>query len=122
MGEKILLVQVSEPETSQIRKLADNKGICVNCVMEENYGCTLSELECSSKQKPAEQKAGVRLPAQSLIIFCNVTPKHFDKFLFELRSKEILVDFKAVLTETNRNWTLERLYMELIRERIAFKR
>ena len=36
------------------------------------------------------------------MVFCGVNEKHFDKILFELRRKQIPVDYKAVLTPSNR--------------------
>lgn len=120
MREKILLVQVSEPETSQIKKLADNKGIPVVSVPEDRFGCSLAELINSKAQIDSHRTENNHLPSQSLMVFCDVSEKHFDRLLFEMRNKGISVDYKAVLTETNRNWTLERLYMELIRERIMY--
>ena len=40
-------------------------------------------------------------PQESLMVFCGVNEKHFDKILFELRRKQIPVDYKACLLYTS---------------------
>jgi hypothetical protein len=42
--------------------------------------------------------------------------------LFELRSANITVTHKAVLTPTNAKWTVQRLWMELERERLHMQK
>ena len=37
--------------------------------------------------------------------------------LFELKSHKVQIDLKAILTPTNRRWTLRHLHDELERER-----
>jgi hypothetical protein len=41
--------------------------------------------------------------------------------LFELRSAKITTTHKAVLTPTNAKWTVQRLWMELERERMSME-
>ena len=53
---------------------------------------------------------------ESLIIFCDVPDKKFDKILFKLRQAKISVDYKAVLTNTSSKWSVKRLFIELERE------
>ena len=42
--------------------------------------------------------------------------------LFELKSRKVQIDFKAILTPTNRKWTLRQLHAELEREKASFTR
>lgn len=53
------------------------------------------------------------------MVFCGVNEKHFDKILFELRRKQIPVDYKAVLTPSNRKWSVLMLMLELTKEKTA---
>jgi hypothetical protein len=41
--------------------------------------------------------------------------------LFEMKSRKITVDFKAVMTDTNRQWSVKRTMFEMERERQAFE-
>ena len=54
-------------------------------------------------------------------VFCGVNEKHFDKILFELRRKQIPVDYKAVLTPSNRKWSVLMLMLELTKEKNSFR-
>lgn len=108
--EKILLFQIGNTETAEIKRLAEGKKIKVISVPSTQFGYSLKELEHGISDKPARE---ITLPKKSLILFCHVSEKHFDRLLFEMKSRKIPVDFKAVLTPTNQNWTIDRLYMEL---------
>ena len=46
--------------------------------------------------------------------------KHLNRMLFELKSRKVQIDLKAILTPTNRRWTLRQLHDELKRERASF--
>ena len=60
-------------------------------------------------------------PQEILMVFCGVNEKHFDKILFELRRKQIPVDYKAVLTPSNRKWSVLMLMLELTKEKNSFR-
>ena len=59
---------------------------------------------------------------ESLVIFCDVTDKHMDKLLFEIRQKNLDVTFKAVLTDTNKKWNIRQMLVEMRRERFEYMR
>ena len=52
---------------------------------------------------------------KSIVIFCDVTQKHLDKLLFGIRNNNLNVDYKAVMTKTNKLWTLNKIlyHMEI---------
>ena len=56
-------------------------------------------------------------PEESLLIFCGVSEKHLDKILFTLRSMQMKIDLKSVLTPTNAGWTVLMLFLELSKEK-----
>lgn len=115
MPEKILLFHAEQRTITKIQKLAENKRIRFICVDSENYHKSLGDLAgIPSEAVPGEEEI---LPDTSVMVFCNVTEKHFNKLLFEFRTKGISIDYKAVLTETNRYWTIGHLYPELVKER-----
>lgn len=58
----------------------------------------------------------------SLLILCGLRDKRLDKVLFELRRADIPVDYKAILTPSNQEWTVPELMKELQRERQAMGR
>ena len=58
-------------------------------------------------------------PDEAVAIFCGVSDRQLDRALAALRGLPVL---KAVMTETNRGWTVIALYRELCRERDAIRR
>lgn len=117
---KLLLINTTD--TDKIRRLVLPMNIQVETVSPVSFDKTLETL-ASSKQTetPAPIGADASVFNESLIIFCNVPEKKFDKILFKLRQSKISVDYKAALTPTNSKWTVKRLLIELEREHAAFQ-
>lgn len=61
-------------------------------------------------------------PEESLLVFCDVTEKHFGRALGLFREKGIRIDYKAVLTPTNAKWNVLRFYAEMAREKAEYER
>ncbi len=117
---KLLLINTTD--TDKIRRLVLPMNIQVETVSPVSFDKTLETL-ASSKQKETPAPIGADASAfnESLIIFCNVPEKKFDKILFKLRQSKISVDYKAALTPTNSKWTVKRLLVELEHEHAAFQ-
>lgn len=122
MLEKILLYNVKNPQ--HIIKAASNMRIISGFINESDTDRTLAEiaddirgisLSDAEGYQPQENK-------ESLIVFCNVTDKHMDKLLFEMRQKCFDVSFKAVLTDTNRKWNIKQMLVEMRREKFEYMR
>ncbi len=117
--EKILLFHSNDFD--KIKQITSRMRIPVVAVEPIFYNETLKTL--SSKQlnifQPSEPFHGTA-PAESIMLFCGIAEKKMDKILFELRKSGISIDYKAILTPTNSNWRVLRLYLELEREHIAF--
>lgn len=58
----------------------------------------------------------------SCLVLCGLRDKRLDKVLFELRRADIPVEYKAILTPSNQEWTVPELMKELQRERQAVGR
>lgn len=58
----------------------------------------------------------------SCLVLCGLRDKRLDKVLFELRRADIPIEYKAVLTQSNQEWTVPELMKELQRERQAVGR
>ena len=56
------------------------------------------------------------------LVLCGLRDNRLDKVLFELRRADIPIDYKAVLTPSNQEWTVPELMKELQRERQAMGR
>ncbi len=58
-------------------------------------------------------------PAEPLLVMADFTERQLDALLAGLRQKGVQIPLKAVLTETNRRWTVLELWAELRREHEA---
>ena len=121
MPEKILLYNVKEPQ--DIIKAASNMRIASGFINESDSYKTLAELAAEVKGIPSDV-AGYHSQEdkESLVIFCDVTDKHMDRLLFEMRQKNTGVTFKAVLTDANKKWNISRMLVEMRRERFEYMR
>lgn len=78
---------------------------------------TLTVQECFEGKEavlPAEEA-----PGEAMAVFCNLSDSQLDGALAALRG--LPVPLKAVMTPTNRSWSLLTLYRELCREREAIR-
>lgn len=132
--EKILLFGTKPADTLLVKKLADNMRIAVQEVPVSLYDCTIEQILAvkgagimggaqNKVQNFAVDTVQVELKSEpGMLLFCDVTEKHLDKFLFELRNKQSSIDYKAVLTPTNRMWNVRRLYAHMAMERMSHER
>ena len=125
--EKLLLFNVEQSET--VIKFASNMRIKCSCVEASEYEKYIEELYNNNSKVIGENKENLTAPLSStgnkktsLIVFCNVSEKHFDKLLFLLRNSGITTDYKAVMTDTNCKWTVTRLLAEMEREKISIQK
>ena len=93
--EKILIYQVKEKEA--VKQLLAPMKIRLEEIKAADLRQSIGDLAEGKKNVLTAPFTG-SAPQESLMVFCGVNEKHFDKILFELRRKQIPVDYKAVLT------------------------
>ncbi len=65
---------------------------------------------------------GDRKLSMEMAVFAGITSRELDIFLDRYRkSGAAPIALKSVVTETNREWTVEKLYSELAREYLFYK-
>lgn len=116
--EKILLIHGDEATERKVRTVASRLKMNMER-LERPAGENLLEDLAQGRMIPEGDPEDVE---PSLLLFCGLREKRLDKLLFELRREEAAVDYKAILTSTNRTWTLRHLYLELEREKAAIAR
>lgn len=119
--EKLICFQIEN--TREIERLASNMKIRVVHATAAMYDETLDSIVSGkvANNSPASiPAADIKRPTDSILIFCDLSEKHLNRMLFELKSRKVPIDLKAVLTPTNRRWTLRQLHSELERERASF--
>ena len=121
MLEKILLYNVKNPQ--DIIKAASNMRIAAGFINESDSDKTLAELAAGVRGISSDvSEYHSQEDKESLVIFCDVTDKHMDRLLFEMRQKNTGVTFKAVLTDTNKKWNVRQMLVEMRRERFEYMR
>lgn len=139
--EKIIIVNLNDIEYRKVQNIAGRMKLTtdrINCTAKEDFDFVLEDLYRGKYKKYKNQvnedgsaenientesieSNESALRNKSLILICGLSEKRLDKVLFELRRAEVSTDFKAILTQTNKNWTLSRLFSELSRERAAME-
>lgn len=144
--EKLLLIHSTKEIQLQVKNVASRLKLALDIIPEEYCGCHLKELAAGKyAQNPPDTVASdstvaegtipsgsaategtVPVPAAqtlpSCLVLCGLRDKRLDKVLFELRRADIPIDYKAVLTPSNQEWTVPELMKELQRERQAVGR
>ena len=144
--EKLLLIHSTKEIQLQVKNVASRLKLALDIIPEEYCGCHLKELAAGKyAQNPPDTVASdstvaegtipsgsaategtVPAPAAqtppSCLVLCGLRDKRLDKVLFELKRADIPIDYKAVLTPSNQEWTVPELMKELQRERQAVGR
>ena len=150
--EKLLLIHSTKEIQLQVKNVASRLKLALDIIPEEYCGCRLKELAAGKyAQNPPDTVAsdstvaedtipsgnaaaegtvptqvnagasGAQTPPSCLVL-CGLRDKRLDKVLFELRRADIPIEYKAVLTPSNQEWTVPELMKELQRERQAVGR
>ena len=120
--EKLICFRIEN--TREIERLASNMKIRVikadasmyNEMLDNIVNGKISSVNDSFSTSISPLLTDNKLPADSILIFCDLSEKHLNRMLFELKSRKVQIDLKAILTPTNRRWTLRQLHDELERE------
>lgn len=130
--EKLICYQIEN--TREIERLASNMKLRIVYADASLYDETLDAIASGKVQSTATVATGANELARtdnlnlspdsgdSILIFCDLSEKHLNRMLFELKSRKVQIDLKAVLTPTNQKWTLRQLHAELEREKANFTR
>lgn len=122
---KILTFGLFPEEMEKVKKAAASLKIRVENVPVVLYKQTIGKLsqgkmdslaEAVQVDKEEEIFAG-EPPKEQMLVFCDMESTQLDKLLAALRRMMVQVDYKAVMTPTNKKWNVLRLYAELEREK-----
>lgn len=123
--EKLICYQIEN--TREIERLSSNMKLRIVYADASVYDETLDSIASGNlgdRKTAVTSSVSSQLDTtkDSMLIFCDLSEKHLNRMLFELRSRKVQIDFKAILTSTNRKWTLRQLHAELEREKASFTR
>ena len=116
MRPTLLLCNIPERKMGALRLCAVQLGLHLVAVPPERQGLTAEEVLSGVQEAKAPQAPFT----EELLMLCGLPDRTVDGLLARLRRQRATIALKAVLTPTNREWPLDRLYGELCRERQAF--
>lgn len=135
--EKLLAFGVSDTAYCTIKQIASRMKItcerfspaCCTYTLDQLLTVGSSDALCKDISCTPEAPAAAEQPfckpkanAESLLVICNLSDKRLDKLLFELRKGDTDLTYKAILTPTNRHFTVSQLFLEMRREKAAYAR
>ena len=119
--EKVILFNVSCKE--QIKNLLVPMHIQIIEANNTQYNDTLKNIADGKTDIIKSNPFTGKVPDESIILFCGMSDKKLDKILFKMRnSKDINVNYKAILTPSNSEWTVFHLFLELAKEQAAYNK
>lgn len=120
--EKLFIFGASDPAYAGLNQIAHRMRLVCERVSPDRFHYTLRELINGASAAGADvQTPNTSAPSQSLLLMCDLSSKRIDKLLFELRHAELSFDYKAILTPTNQDWTVSRLFLEMHKESADFR-
>lgn len=120
--ERILLYNVCANE--EIIRIASNMRIKCGTIDAEDQDRLIKDLasDINIKENISNSEIIQEAYVESMLIFCDVSEKHMDKLLFEIKHRGIDITYKAILTPTNSRWTLREMLIQMRRERFEYMR
>lgn len=120
--ERILLYNVCANE--EIIRIASNMRIKCGTIDADDQDRLIKDLasDINIKENTSNSKINQEAYVESMLIFCDVSEKHMDKLLFEIKHRSINITYKAILTPTNSRWTLREMLIQMRRERFEYMR
>lgn len=123
MKETILLFNINDRNMKlKLERVLLPLKLRVRRIPVSQYQQTLASLcglEPANDREPSiKSSETVSVPSFSdpMIIFAGLSESTLDRVLSGLRSQQIRIPYKAVLTPTNQNWTPEECYLEIKKE------
>ena len=112
----VLMYRCSGPEFSKLRQIFAMLRLRMRPVEPEQYHLTLAQL-AEGQGEPGEAQEPV---PEAMLVFCGLGDAFLQQVLEVIRLAKLPpIPLKAVLTDTNRDWTTAQLREELAREREA---
>lgn len=121
MRESILLINFQDKKKlREIQMMAMAVKLRMKIVEKDDYLQPIGYLAGDKGIEPTEARYEGGDLQKEMLVFAYLTEDHLNQMLFLMKKSGIApVDYKAVLTATNKNWTVPELYAELQREHEA---
>lgn len=124
MRETVLLFHVQDKKRArELQMICMSLKIRVRMVKKEEYLQSIGTLAGMKDAKETTDVYDGEELSDEMMVFAGVTGNHLDQILFMMRKKGMRrIDYKAVLTDSNSEWTVSQLFEELQKEHAAMHR
>lgn len=121
MKPLILLYNVNQGKLDMLKSALAIMGISIKCLDKSQLSCRagalaypdLFEADCSDEAK----ETSLDKFSEEFMLLCGVDRAMIDKVLNFMNKKKINISLKAMLTETNKDWSMSKLISEIKAER-----
>lgn len=119
--EKIIAFGLNKEKMLLLRKIIALQNIQIIEVEPKDYKQVIGDLYENKRNLLIEEMKERSVPGESLLLLCGFTQNRLDDFLAMTRQNKLLVDYKAILTQTNIYWTGLQLFAEMAMEKNAYE-
>ncbi len=116
----ILLYNVSSNKVNILRPVVSMMGIGIKLIKEEHLNCKAGALaypDMFESVCASEDTMPLNDFSEEFMLLCGMDKTMLDKILNFMNKKKISVSLKAMLTETNKDWSVTKLISEIKAER-----
>ena len=114
----VLLYNISGKKSIDIKMICHKLNLTNKTIEKDEYGYKLGYLCNKDNDDTVYPYNDFN---DEMLLMADLPNSTFDKFLKMLRQKKATVDLKAVLTQTNKEFTSSQLYEEISKEHHAIK-
>lgn len=104
--------------SDDVKAVLQAQEIIIREILPEELGCDVGSFLGRGRTRTGTP---TDVPTESLLLMADFSRSQMNRLLDGLRAAQAVVDFKAMLTPTNRDWTVVDLMKELARERAAME-
>ena len=123
MRETVLLINFQDKSRlREMQLLLMSAKIRIRLVKTEEYLQPIGVLAGMKDMESVDEVYTGQGLEKEMVVFADLTDEHLNQVLYLMRkSRGGPVDYKAILTETNKDWTIPELYEELVQEHEAMQ-
>lgn len=124
MRETVLLINFQDKKKlREIQMMLMAVKLRMRLVKKEEYLQKIGALAGVPGMEPTEEIYTGEELGEEMMVFASLTENHLNQMLYLMRKSGAgTVAYKAVMTETNREWNVKDLYAELAKEHEAMQK
>lgn len=120
--KKIFTMNLAEDKDAVVREICNALGAEHEVLQNDKGAVRVADLLENHDEQSVSECGDSRKLSMEMAIFAGISSRELDIFLERYKkSGAEPIALKSVITDTNKTWTLEKLYSELAREYMFYK-